>query len=158
MMKTKKEKSTRNALKAKCGLCGKTRNIMKTECCSNWICDDEHRYAMFSYARNSCYRNHSHYTLCAHHHNEQHPGNWQECIECKSDFATEIYVWYGTNEYNFNKLTNPPEYEPTKCSACGAIIVLSEGGYSTLSKQYFCEECSEKRIKERLQHSGDPEH
>jgi hypothetical protein len=24
------------------------------------------------YARNSCHRNHNHYTLCAHHHNEEH--------------------------------------------------------------------------------------
>src|SRR6185295_4110449 len=87
IMQTKKAKSNRNASKPKCGLCRKSRNLMKVECCDNWICDDEHKYAMFSYARNSCHRNHSHYTLCAHHHNEQHSGKWQECMECKSDFA-----------------------------------------------------------------------
>jgi hypothetical protein len=27
-----------------------------------------------------------------------------------------VYLWYGTNEYNFEKLPNPPAYEPTKCS------------------------------------------
>jgi hypothetical protein len=26
--------------KAKCGLCGKTGYLAKTECCNNWICDD----------------------------------------------------------------------------------------------------------------------
>ena len=157
-MKAKTTKSKRNTVKPKCGLCGKTRNVTKTECCDNWICDDEHTYAAFSYARNSCQRNHNHYTLCTHHHNEEHNGNWQECTECKSDFQTEIYVWYGTNEYNFEKLPNPPTYEPTMCSQCGVVIVLSEGGYSTLGKQYFCEQCGEKRMKKTLPGSGGLEH
>lgn len=31
-----------------------------------------------SYARNSCYRNHSRYTLCAHHYDERHKGtSWK---------------------------------------------------------------------------------
>ena len=29
-----------------------------TPCCNNWICDDEDQYVLFSYAHNSCYRNH----------------------------------------------------------------------------------------------------
>ena len=33
---------------------------------------------MFSYARNSCHRNHNHYTLCAHHRNRrEHEGDWK---------------------------------------------------------------------------------
>ena len=40
----------------RCGLCGKTRNLTRTECCENWICDDEHKYVPFSYARSSCRR------------------------------------------------------------------------------------------------------
>jgi hypothetical protein len=48
---------------ARCGLCGKTKNLTKTECCGTWICDDEHKYVVFSYARNSCSRNHRRYTL-----------------------------------------------------------------------------------------------
>lgn len=52
-----------------------------------------------------------------------------------------MYVWYGTNEYNFEKLKNPPPYEPTKCSTCGAVIVLSEGGYSVLGTEYRCGNC-----------------
>ena len=46
----------KKADKPRCGLCGKTKNLTKTECCGNWICDDEHKYVMLSYARNSCYR------------------------------------------------------------------------------------------------------
>jgi DNA-directed RNA polymerase subunit RPC12/RpoP len=57
-----------------------------------------------------------------------------------------MYVWYGTNEYNFEKLLNPPAYEPTKCSACGEVIALGEDGYSRLGKQYFCEECGYKQM------------
>lgn len=68
---------------------------------------------MFSYARNSCHRNHNHYTLCAHHHNEEHDGEWKTCAKCRSSFTTENYVWYGTNEYNFEKFHDPPAYEPT---------------------------------------------
>ncbi len=37
----------------RCGLCGKTGNLIRTECCGNWICDDEDKYVIFSYARNS---------------------------------------------------------------------------------------------------------
>jgi hypothetical protein len=103
-------KPTRNAVKHKCGLCGKTRNLMKAECCGNWICDHEYKYVIFRYTRNSCRRNHNDYTLCARHHDKEHTGNWQKCGECQSDFETEIYIWYGTNEYNFEKLLNPPAY------------------------------------------------
>ena len=59
-------------------------------------------------ARNSCHRNHRRYTLCAFHHGEGHPGDWQTCPKCRKSFPTEIYVRYGTNEYNFVKLENPP--------------------------------------------------
>lgn len=31
-----------------CGLCGSTKNLTKTECCGNWICDDEDEYVLFS--------------------------------------------------------------------------------------------------------------
>ena len=54
----KKKKTLKNPVeKNRCGLCGKTRNLTKTECCDHWICDDEDKYVMFSYARNSCHRN-----------------------------------------------------------------------------------------------------
>ena len=32
----------------RCGLCGKTKNLTKTECCHEWICDDDANYVMLS--------------------------------------------------------------------------------------------------------------
>ena len=71
-----------------CGLCGATSGLTRTDCCGQWICDDEDQYVLFSYARNSCYRNHSRYTLCGFHYNEEHPGKWQDCVECRESFET----------------------------------------------------------------------
>ncbi len=99
---------------------------------------------MFSYARNSCHRNHSRYTLCAYHYNEEHKGDWKDCKKCRKDFETEMYVWYGTNEYNFEKLPNPPSYEPTKCAKCGKIIQLGTDGFTRWKGEYWCEKCSAK--------------
>ncbi len=136
--------------KRKCGLCGKTTKLTRTECCGQWICDDEDEYVMFSYARNSCYRNHRRYTLCGSHHAEDHEGDWQTCSKCRDGFATEMYVWYGTNEYNFVKLQNPPAYDPTVCAGCGMVIRLGEDGYSiTPDRKYFCEDCTQKRMTSR---------
>lgn len=132
----------------RCGLCGKAKNLTKTECCGNWICDDEHKYVMFSYALNSCGRNHRRYTLCGYHHAEGHAGDWKDCPKCREAFETEMYVWYGTNEYNFEKLPNPPEYEPTHCADCGKVIRLGTEGYSVHGDDYWCELCSARRMKE----------
>jgi len=128
----------------RCGLCGATDNLTQTECCGNWICDDEDEYQLFSFARNSCYRNHSHYTLCAYHHHEQHAGDWPTCQKCREGFETEMYVWHGTNEYNYKKLTNPPAYAPTHCSSCGKVIRLAVDGYVlTPGKGYLCTDCTD---------------
>lgn len=135
----------------RCGLCGKKTNLIQTDCCGNWICNDEHKYVMFSYARNSCSRNHGRFTLCGYHQTEGHKGNWKDCAECRQSFKTEMYVWYGTNEYNFEKLEHSPAYEPTKCSRCEIIINLGTDGYSTLGNQYWCEECGAIRMKEKIQ-------
>lgn len=140
--KSKKSKPSTVAKQPRCGLCGKTKNLTRTECCGQWICDDERRYVMFSYARNSCHRNHSRYTLCANHFIEGHEGSWKTCEKCRSSFETEMYVWYGTNEYNFEKLENPPAYEPTKCRRCGTIIRLGTDGYLMSGENYFCMKCS----------------
>lgn len=133
---------------ARCGLCGKTKNLTKTECCGNWICDDEQNYVLFSYARNSCSRNHGRYTLCGYHFNEGHKGDWKDCPKCRDSFDTEIYVYYGTNEYNFEVLPNPPGYEPTKCADCGKVINLGTDGHSMRGDQYWCERCTAKRMRE----------
>ena len=52
-----------------------------------------------------------------------------------------MYVWYGTNEYNFEKLKNPPAYEPTRCSECKTVIVLSQDLYSIKGRKYLCGTC-----------------
>ena len=131
----------------RCGLCGKTGKLTRTPCCGNWICDDENQYVLFSYARNSCYRNHDHYTLCSYHFNEGHEGDWQDCPKCRESFQTEIYVWRGTNEYNFEILTNPPSYEPTHCSHCGKVIRLGYEGYSIKGKEYSCAACCDEGVR-----------
>ena len=100
------------AERPRCGLCGKrSKPLRRTECCGRPICDDEGDYVMFSYARNSCSRNHRRYTLCGLHHGEGHTGQWQSCRACREYCAElEMYVYYGMNEYNFKKLANPPSY------------------------------------------------
>ena len=128
--------------KSACGLCGKCNKLTRTNCCGQWICDDEGKYVIFSYARNSCHRNHDRYTLCAMHYHEDHTGDWKGCNKCKKHIdEAEMYVWYGTNEYNFEKLPNPPSFRPTKCSNCNKVINLGEEGYSISDRKYFCEKC-----------------
>jgi hypothetical protein len=133
----------------RCGLCGSTtKPLTRTSCCGNWICDDEGDYVLFSYATNSCHRNHDRYTLCSHHYNEQHKGRWQDCKKCRENFETEMYVWYGTNEYNFEKLENPPAFEPTHCGDCGRVIHLGTDGYTLAEGKYYCEKCGNKRMRQ----------
>lgn len=140
---TKEAKSTPS-----CGLCGKTEQLIKTSCCDNWICNDSHKYVPFSYARNSCYRNHNYSTLCGYHHNEGHSGNWKTCEECRGDFDTEDYVEFATSNYNFEKLKNPPTYEATSCADCGKVIIRANGGYSLVFRKgdrepkFVCGPCS----------------
>ena len=146
MKHRKKSPKTATGDVPRCGLCGKTGKLTKTECCGQWICDDEHKYKLFSYARNSCYRNHSRFTLCGGHYEEGHEGSWQDCPECREAFETELYVWFGTNEYNFEKLENPPAFEPTKCAACHRVIHLGAEGYSVKGEEYLCDECTSKEM------------
>ena len=152
MNMTAKERSgTRKKNKAenrpRCGLCGKIKKLTKTECCGQWICDDEDKYVLFSYVTNSCYRNHRRYTLCGFHHAEEHAGNWKDCLECRNAFETEMYAYYGTNEFNFQKLENPPAYLPTKCAGCRIIISLGYDSYSKKGDEYWCEECTHKEME-----------
>ena len=126
----------------RCGLCRKgTKELTRTECCGGLICNDEGSYVLFSYSRNSCSRNHRRFTLCGYHHNEGHAGDWKSCAACRDEFELEMYVYYGTNTYNFEKLENPPAYEPTHCGACGRVIVLSEDAYSIGPNGYRCGAC-----------------
>jgi hypothetical protein len=144
------KRKTASENKPKCGLCGKTKNLMKTECCEQWICNDEHKYVPFSYDTNSCSRNHRRYTLCGFHYAEEHEGSWQDCSKCKKAFQTEMYVYYETNEFNFDKLQNPPAYKPTLCSKCGVTIKLGTDGHTISGKEYWCEECARKELQKGL--------
>ena len=146
---TKKKRSaptSASASRPRCGLCGKTTGLMKTECCGRWICDDEHKYRLFSYATNSCSRNHRRYTLCGYHFENEHDGPWQTCPACREEIDAEMYGYYGTNEFNFERLDKVPEFEPKRCAECNAIIRLAEGGYSMSGGGYYCPECTTKRI------------
>lgn len=126
----------------RCGLCGKRGKLVQAPCCGHWICDDSDKYVLFSYARNSCFRNHSRFTLCGYHCVEGHKGRWQDCQECRKSFETEMYVWYGTNEFNFEVLENPPEFEPTHCAGCGRVISLANDAYALDPKKgYLCDKC-----------------
>ena len=137
-----KSTRTKRTPAKRCGLCRRTRNLIKTECCDNWICDDEHKYVAFSYGRNSCRRNHRMQTLCAFHHAESHTGDWWECDQCRKSFPTAEYVLYGTNEYNFRKLDNPPAFDPIRCAKCSKVINLGSDGWSLTGGKYFCQDCS----------------
>jgi NAD-dependent SIR2 family protein deacetylase len=140
-------------------LCGSTtKRLTRTSCCGNWICDDEDRYVLFSYARNSCHRNHDRYTLCSFHYNERHKGRWQDCEKCRENFRTETYVWYGTNEYNFEKLESPPSFEPTHCAECGRVIHLGTDGYTLHpGGTYSCEVCGAKMMRRLLASERQPQ-
>jgi len=95
-------------------------------------------------SKRCCWDKHWRYTLCNHHQVESHPGEWKTCAICRSDFETEMYVWYGTNEYNVEKLEHPPAYEPTRCVHCGVAIVLGRDAYSRKpGGSYECAECWE---------------
>lgn len=96
---------------------------------------------LFSFARNSCSRNHHRYTLCGSHWSEEHEGDWQTCEACRTAFATELYVWFGTNEYNFEKLADPPPFQPTYCASCHRRIRLGTDGYVIAAGTYLCESC-----------------
>jgi len=86
------------------------------------------------------------YTLCSSHHAEGHKGDWKTCEKCRASFPTELYVWYGTNRHNVEKLPNPPSFEPTKCADCGAVIRLGRDGHSEFRGEHWCAGCSDKRM------------
>ena len=139
-------KTNKNKTVPACGLCGKKKKPREqTDCCGHWVCGSENEYVMFSYSRDICSRNHRRFTLCGHHHTEEHKGKWQTCKKCRADFdhELEMYVWYGTNEYNFEKLENPPKFPRTHCAGCEKIICLPDDGFTSLKDIYVCEECME---------------
>lgn len=87
------------------------------------------------------------FTVCGYHGNEKHEGRWQDCQKCRSGQPLELYVYNATNEYNFEKLENPPAFEPTHCSQCGKVIRLAQDGYSVSGDRYCCDECGAPRME-----------
>jgi len=61
--------------------------------------------------------------------------------KCRSGIKTEMYVYYGTNEYNFEKLADPPTFEPTRCAACNRVIKLATEGYTISRGGTYCARC-----------------
>lgn len=128
----------------RCGMCHKGATpLTRTECCRRLVCDEGAQYALGMRRRSGCGRNHSRYTLCGFHHGEGHAGDWKTCVVCRNEFELEMYVYYGMNKYNFDKLESPPAYEPTHCVGCGRVIVLGRDGYCTDPRGYCCEDCIE---------------
>lgn len=137
-----KENTNARLPKKRCGLCGKAQKLTRTPCCDQWICDDEDQYEIFSYARNSCFRNHSRYTLCGTHFHSDHRGDWQNCIKCKEEMETEMYVYSGTNHYNFEFLKELPAFQRTPCSQCQRLMDLArEGSTHNPDGTILCIEC-----------------
>ncbi len=124
-------------------------NLVKTECCDIWICDDEDKYVMFSYERNSCHRNHDRYTLCSYHHKEKHPGHWKTCEKCKKEQESniEMFAHMGTNEYNFEYLDEIPSSEPKRCQKCSKRINQGKEGHMVSpGDKYTCSFCNDTKI------------
>ena len=68
-----------NPAKPRCGLCGKTKTLVQTECCGQWICDDE-AIMSCSPTRRTVVRGITDVTRCAPFIiGEGHPGHWRDC-------------------------------------------------------------------------------
>ena len=59
----------------------------------------------------------------------------------KKNMKPEIYIWHGTNEFNFEKLKEIPKFEPTKCLKCQRVINLGREPYAVIGDQYECFHC-----------------
>ena len=122
-----------------CGICGKSDGpLMRTECCGNWICDNEDEYVMFSYSRQQCARSHRRYTTCGSHYGNGHSGDWRTCKKCADDRHGEAKSWYSTNGYNFTPGLDsdyPKGQMVTEaCGNCGGRIATGFEGHSFSTK------------------------
>ena len=76
---------------------------------------------MFSYAPNGCFWNHRRNALRGYHHVEGHAGHGKDCPESREKFETEIYVYYGTDEYTFEK--KAPRRRPKVRARCPPLSI-----------------------------------
>jgi len=140
--------------KPKCGICGKTTKLKKTECCGQWICNDWNPGSTLALATNSCSHNHTRLTLCGHHYAFKHPGDVNTCLLCKNAFEEELYAYLKTNEYNFNvngksankklpvlSLQTNSDEAIGKCTQCNKVINLVDDSYTIKGNDYFCVDC-----------------
>jgi hypothetical protein len=67
-----------------------------------------------------------------------------------------MYVYYGTNKYNFEALKNPPAFEPTHCSKCGAVISFSRDAYTRSAGEFWCALCSDDEFRRRQAEEWEP--
>ena len=80
-------------------------------------------------------------TFCLTHYYSKHKGKWQECKQCKDEYSIENYVYFATNDFNFEKLPNAPKIT-IRCVNCefesntmeDFAFETSEGFYCTKSK------------------------
>ncbi len=126
-----------------CGICGSKGPLTKTSCCDELICDDIKNDQGVPVEQSECRRNHEKYTLCHHHYRNEHEGDWKECKECRDSFDTEMYVYYGTNEYNVEVLDDPPDYAPTECAECGTVVDRSRDAHQMTQDGILCADCCE---------------
>jgi hypothetical protein len=84
----------------RCELCRKRAELLtKTPCCGRMVC-------IVSFSKRCCAVKHGRFTLCGAHNTEGHVGDWKICEVCPRTWPLEMYVWYGTNKWNFEKLEN----------------------------------------------------
>ena len=124
-----------------CSLCGKTKNLTTTPCCGQPICDDHHKYELFSYAHTSCARNHDRRSLCAFHYNNDHPGKWQDCKRCVKELGEESYALLAASDYNIGKPESVPDIS-IRCFGCKKDIKDMSLISMVTSKGKLCIKCA----------------
>ena len=92
----KKASVTTNRMDAKpipgehCHFCGDdTVPLVMTPCCGQLICCDT---SYLSYRGGGyCQFEHENYSICHFHYNEKHPGQWNDCDECRRFFGEKEF-------------------------------------------------------------------
>jgi len=141
-------------VKKTCTLCNTESKLVKTECCSVWLCTGrEDNIPNAGPNSTNCDANHNQFTLCAFHHTQKHKDqDWRKCEKCKDAFQPEIYIHLGTNQYNHVKLeeTMTIESTPIPCKDCNKVIKVDEQG-SYVQKadgSISCQQCENRMIPE----------
>lgn len=82
-----------------CHFCGvDSVPILKTACCSHWICCDTNFISISGGGR--CQDQHERFSLCHSHYSDRHAGPWQDCQVCKDFWSKEEYRDYAEGDHN----------------------------------------------------------